>query len=137
MNAIRTSRLLAAMAGLATAALFAAPSYAQSESAPLSRDGVNAETRAAAAAGQLLRAGEGTPTEQFAAHSTKTRIERKAETIEARRKGEIQPLGLGLYKLNMSQQTAMAHSTKTRAERKAETQQAAKEHKLTPAGELG
>jgi len=137
MNAIRNPRLLATMAGLAvTAALYGAPTYAQSDSAPLSRAAVNAETRAANVARQLMPAGEGTPTD-IALHSSKTRIERKAETIEARRKGEIQPGGLGLYKSNMSQQTAMGNSTKTRAERKAETQQAAKDHTLLHAGEAG
>ena len=70
-----------------------------------------------------------------AAASSKTREQRKAETMEARRKGEFQPGGLGNYKSNMSQQTATSKSTKTRAERKSETMQAIKEHKMTPAGE--
>ena len=138
MNAIHTTRLLAAMAGLAAAALYTAPSFAQSQSAPLSRAAVVEETRAAAASGQLLRAGEATPADhQSVALSTKTRAERKAETILARRNGEFPPGGLSLYKSNMSQQSAMAHSTKTRAERKAETLQAAKDHQLMHAGEAG
>ena len=55
--------------------------------------------------------------------------------MEARRKGEFAPGGLGNYLSNMSQQKAMSKSTKTRAERKSETMQAIKEHKMTPAGE--
>jgi hypothetical protein len=137
MNAIHAKRLFTATAVLAAvAALYATPSYAQSESAPLSRADVAAQTRAARDAGQLIPAGEGSPTDyQLAVHSDKTRAERKAETLAARSKGELAPGGLGLYKSNMSQQTAVAHSTKTRAERKAETQELAAQHKLMPAGE--
>lgn len=112
MNAIHTTRLLAAAAALTmAAALLPGAAYA-------------------------MPPGEGSPTDNEAvAHSTKTRAERKAETIEARRNGELPAGGLGLYKSHMSQQSAMARSTKTRAERKAETQEAAKQHKLMPAGE--
>ena len=140
MNAIHTTtRALAAAAALTIAtALLTGPAYAQTEGAPLSRAAVNEQTRAAAAAGQLLHAGEATPADnQRPTDSSKTRDQRKSETIEARRKGEIPAPGLSLYKSNMSQQTAVAHSTKTRAERKAETAQAAKEHRLMPAGEAG
>ena len=138
MNAIHANRLFTATAVVAVvAALYAAPTYAQSESAPLSRADVVEQTLAAREAGQLMPAGEGSPTDnQFAVHSDKTRAERKAETLAARSKGEFAPGGLGLYKSNMSQQTAVAGSTKTRAERKAETQQAAARHQLMPAGEL-
>jgi hypothetical protein len=120
MNAIHANRLFTVTATVAVvAAMYATPAFAQSR------------------ASQWLPAGEGTPTDEYSAvHSDKTRAERKAETLDARRKGELAPLGLGLYKLNMSQQTAVVGSTKTRAERKAETQEAAARHQLMPAGEV-
>jgi hypothetical protein len=89
-------------------------------------------------AGELMPAGEGLPQgAEAATASSKTREQRKAETMEARRKGEFSPGGLGNYKSNMSQQTAMSKSTKTRVERKGETMQAIKDHKMMPAGEAG
>lgn len=114
MNVFHTSRWLAGAAALATtAALLAGPVYA-------------------------MPAGEGSPTDgQPTVHSNKSRAERKAETMQARRNGAFQPGGMGLYKSHMSQQSAMAHSTKTRAERKAETLDAAKHHQLMRAGEAG
>lgn len=134
MNTIHLTRLWVRLAGLAVAAALWPVAQAQTASAPESRGEVKAQTRAANKAGQLTKAGEGTPTEKAApGASTKTREERKAETMEAKRKGELQPPGQALYKSNMSQQSAK--TTKTRAERKAETRQAAKEKKLVPAGE--
>lgn len=132
-------RLFAASAAVAvTAVLLVGPAYAQADEAPLSRAEVNDATRAAQRAGQIMRAGEGLPTDgQPVWTSSMTRAERKAETMQARRNGAFQPGGLGLYKTHMSQQSAMAHSTKTRAERKAETLQAARQHQLMRAGEAG
>jgi hypothetical protein len=118
---------------------YAAPvvSLAQTDSKPASRAEVKEQTRAANKAGQLT-SGEATPGEKQAPiNSTKTRAERKAETMEARRKGELRPSGEATYKSSMSQQGATAKSTKTRAERKAETLEAAKQGKLPPGGELG
>ena len=138
MNAVRITRLASAAAALAASTvLLAGPAQAQqSEDRALSRAEVNEQTLAAIKSGTMLRAGEGQPQgPESVVASGKTREARKAETMQARRNGEIQPLGLGLYKTNMSQQTAVAHSTKTRAERKAETMQAIKEHKTLPAGE--
>jgi hypothetical protein len=112
-------------------------SLAQTESKPASRAEVKEQTRAANKAGQIT-SGEATPNEKQApAKSTKTRAQRKAETMEARRKGELVNPGEANYKGNMSQQGATAKSTKTRAERKAETVEAAKQGKLAPVGEAG
>jgi tRNA A37 N6-isopentenylltransferase MiaA len=69
------------------------------------------------------------------AASAKTRAERKAETLQARRKGELPVGGEGTYKSSLSQQTATAKSTKTRQERKAETMQAIKDHQTMQPGE--
>lgn len=137
MNVPTTYRLLAAAASVATTTvLLASPAYAQQpEGSTLSRSEVMAEVAAARAAGTLLRPGEGSPTEPLAMVSTKTRAERKAETLQARRNGAFLPGSLGMYKAHTSQQLAVAHSTKTRAERKAETLDAARKHQLLPAGE--
>jgi hypothetical protein len=136
MYTIHTTRLLVGMAGLACAAAFGPVAFAQTDSTPASRTEVKQETRAANKSGQLLPAGEvNAADKQKPAASTKTRAQRKAETLEAAKKGDLQSPGQSLYKTHMSQQKAMANSTKTRAERKAETRQAAKEGKLPPAGE--
>jgi hypothetical protein len=135
MNTIHTTRLLAGMAGIAFAALWPA-AYAQTDSKPATRAEVKEETRAANKTGQLLPSGEvNAADKQKPTASTKTRAQRKAETLEAAKKGDLQSPGQNLYKTNMSQQKATAGSTKTRAERKAETKQAAKEGQLPPAGE--
>jgi len=95
MNAIHANRLFTATAVVAVvAALYAAPTYAQSESAPLSRADVVEQTLAAREAGQLMPAGEGSPTDnQFAVHSDKTRAERKAETQQAAARHQLMPAG--------------------------------------------
>lgn len=128
-----TTRTLAAAAAFAvTAALLAGPAYAQ-DGVALSREVVKEQLRAAQQAGEIV-SGEGSPQgPQFVA--TKTRADRKAETMEARRKGEFQAGGMGLYKQHMSQQTATAKSTKTRVERKGETMRAIQEHKTMQPGE--
>ena len=135
MNALNTIRLIGAAAAVA-AFLGAGPAYAQqTEDAALSRAAVDQATRAAMASGEMMPAGEGRPQGLEAyAGSTKTREQRKAETITARRNGELPSGGLGLYKSNMSQLNA-TRSVKTRAERKAETMQAIREHKVLKAGE--
>ena len=74
------------------------------------------------------------PTEP-AATSTRTREERKAETMVARDKGELVHSGISTYRASISQQTATAKSTKTRAECKAETMDAIKHKQIMPAGE--
>ena len=135
MNSLHTTRFVVTVAAAAASAvLLAVPAQAQQT---LSRAEVAHQTRAAMQAGEMMPAGEGSPQGPEAAlASTKTREQRKAETIEARRKGEFAPGGLGNYKTNMSQQTAMAKSTKSRAERKSETMDAIKNHQMTPAGEV-
>jgi hypothetical protein len=111
MNALTLTRLLAAVASVVvTATLLVGPAYA-------------------------MPAGEGSPTEPAAAPSTKTRAERKAETLQARRNGALLPPGVGMYKTYMSQNGAVSSSARTRAERKAETLEAAHKHQLMPAGE--
>jgi hypothetical protein len=127
-----------AWAALLCVACTAPPAVlAQTESKPASRAEVKEQTRAANKAGQIP-SGEATPGDKQAPiRSTKTRAQRKAETMEARRKGELVNPGEANYKGNMSQQKATAQSTKTRAERKAETLEAAKQGKLAPVGEAG
>jgi Domain of unknown function (DUF4148) len=134
MSTLHTTRFVATVvAAAASAFLLVAPAQAQET---LTRAEVQQQTLAAMQAGELMPAGEGLPQgPEGAAASSKTREQRKAETMEARRKGEFHPGGLGNYKSNMSQQTATSKSTKTRGERKSETMQAIKEHKMTPAGE--
>lgn len=112
MNTFTITRLLAAAASAAvTATLLVGPAYA-------------------------MPAGEGSPTEPAAAPSGKTREQRKAETLQARRSGALLPPGESMYRSYMSQHRAVVNSTWTRAERKAETLQAAKKHQLMPAGEV-
>lgn len=134
-----TTRLFAATAAMAvTAVLLVGPASAQSADAPRSRAAVNEATRAANMARQLMPPGEGSPTDgRPTLASSKTRAERKAETLQARRDGAFKPGGLGLYLSHMSQRSAVANSTRTRAERKAETLEAARHGELMHAGEAG
>jgi len=134
MNTLHTTRFVATVAAAAVSAvLLVGPAQAQQA---MTRADVQRETVAAMQAGEMMPAGEGLPQgPEVTGASSKTREQRKAETIEARRKGEFAPGGLGNYLSNVSQQKAMSKSTKTRAERKGETMQAIKEHKMTPAGE--
>jgi hypothetical protein len=133
MKTQRNTRF-AALALAATAA-FASPVFAQQTDGALSRADVNAQAVAAMKAGEIV-SGEGRPQgpESMAA-STKTREERKAEAMQARRNGEFPVGGMGTYKTSLSQQTATAKSTKTRAERKSETMQAIKAHQTMQPGE--
>jgi hypothetical protein len=135
MSTQATTRFAAAVGAAAmTAILLVGPAQAQQQ--PLSRAEVQQQTRAAIEAGDMLPAGEGSPqADEAAIASAKTRAERKAETMQARRNDGLQTGGLGSYRTNMSQQTATASSTKTRAERKAQTMQAIKAHQMPPAGE--
>ena len=130
----RTRFVAVVGAAAMSAVLLVGPAQAQQ---PLSRAEVRQQTLAAIESGDMLPAGEGAPQgDEAVVASSKTRAERKAETMEARRNGAFQPGGLNNYRTNMSQQTATALSTKTRAERKSQTMQAIKEHKMTPAGEF-
>ena len=134
MNVLNpTTRLIAAGAAIAASTvLLAGPAQAQQ----LSRAEVNAQAMAAMKAGTIV-SGEGLPQGPASAVvSTKTREERKAETMQARRNGEFYPGGMGTYMSNVvAPQRAMAKSTKTREERKAETMQAIKDHKTMQPGE--
>jgi hypothetical protein len=137
MNPFNLTRLSAAAAvAAATAGLLAAPAQAQTtDDRPLTRAEVTQQTLAAMKAGEIV-SGEGRPQGPEAyAVSTKSREQRKAETLQARRNGQLPVGGEGTYKSSLSQLTATAHSTKTRAERKAETMQAIREHKTMQPGE--
>ena len=133
MNVLATTRLVSTAAALAaTAALLSLPAQAQQ----LTRAEVQQETMAAIKAGEMPVAGEGRPQGPEAlAASSKTREQRKAETMLARRNGECHAGGMGTYLSNMSQQKATAKSTKTREQRKAETMQAIKNHQTMQPGE--
>ena len=63
--------------------------------------------------------------------STTTKQKRKAETVEARNKGELTPAGGGTAPVSKS---AKSHSTMTKEKRKAETMEARKKGELVPAG---
>ena len=130
---LTTTRIVSSAAAIAATAVFlTSPAQAQQ----LTRAQVQQETLAAIRAGEMPVAGEGRPQGPEAhAASTKTREQRKAETMQARRNGEFHAGGLGTYVSNMSQQKAVAHSSKTRAERKAETMQAIKNHQTMQPGE--
>ena len=134
MSTLATLRFSATVGAAAVSALLlAVPAQAQQ---PLSRAEVQQQTLAAIEEGDMTPAGEGSPQSAEATISSgKTRAQRKAETLQARRNGEFPTNGVGLYRSNMSQQTATANSTKLRGERKAETIQAIKSHKMVPAGE--
>ena len=134
MNASPLTRLFAIATVLAAAAAAAPAALAQTDGAPVSREQVKQETRAANMAGQI-------PTGELTAPvapmlSTKTREERKAETLAASRRGELASTGQRqYYEYNIAPREALAHSTKTRAERKAETMDAIKNKQIMPAGE--
>jgi hypothetical protein len=112
------------------AAMFAQATFAQA-SAPLSRADVKAETKAAAKAGQLTPAGEGsTPMDKPTTKSTKTRAERKAETKAAVKAGAIPKAG------EISPPaTPSTGPTASRADVKADTKAAVKAGTIPKAGE--
>ncbi|HEU5294777.1 MAG TPA: hypothetical protein VFU71_08300 [Burkholderiaceae bacterium] len=137
MNIHHTTRLLAAMAGLALAAAWGSVAYAQTESKSPSRAEVKEQTKAANKAGQIATGEEDSMKSQMpATKSTKSREERKAETKAANKGGGLGSTGQTTYKTyNESQRKELAKSTKTRAEGKAETKQAIKDKQMMPAGE--
>jgi hypothetical protein len=136
MKATSLTRLFAFTAALAAAAATAPAALAQPDRTQLTRGDVKQETRAAYQAGQMMSAGELSAPVQWA--STRTREERKAETLAANRKGELGSPGQALFKAhNVAPMRALASSTKTRGERKAETTDAIRHHQLMPAGEAG
>jgi hypothetical protein len=110
------------------------PSLALAQaSAPLTREQVKAETRAAQKAGQLTPAGQGGARSAAPSQpSTLTKEERKAATLEARKKGELQPASVTQA---ADVADAKKKSTKSRGDRKAETAEARKKGELVPAGE--
>ena len=106
------------------------------EITPLTRAEVEQQTIAAMHAGQMMPAGELSAPVQMT--STRTREERKAETLAANRNGGLGSPGQALYKTyNVAPLQAFVGSTKTRAERKAETMDAIKHHQMMRAGEAG
>jgi hypothetical protein len=96
-----------------------------------SRAEIKSDTRAANKANELWRGGEA-PLPEPAFQSQKSREDRKAETLNARQRGEILPPGLANFKAHTAQPP---RSDRTRAERKAETLRAVKDGTLAPAGE--
>jgi hypothetical protein len=134
MNAIHNTRLLAA---IAFAAVLAPVAYAATETQPVSRAEVKEQTRAANKAGDMLPPGEASAAEKTVLPPpTKTREQRKAETLQANRNGALSDYGPNTYRTqNVAPREALAKSTKTLAEGKAETMQAAKAGKMMPPGE--
>ena len=118
----------------AFALAFASTAYGQSDQSP-TRAEVKAETRALEKSGKLIPAGEGGglgTLKNF--KSTKTRDQRKSETLQAARRHELQPPGAaGQWKYD--QALRAQPTTRSRPERKAETRLAEKERRLIPAGE--
>jgi hypothetical protein len=134
MNATHNTRLLAV---IAFAAVLAPVAYAASDTPPVSRAEVKEQTRAANKAGEMLPAGEASAAEKTVLPApTKTREQRKAETLEANRNGALSDYGPNTYRTqNTAPRDALAKSSKTRAQGKAETMQAAKDRKMMPPGE--
>jgi hypothetical protein len=120
---------------LAIVAMSSSTWSAQTATAPGSRAEVKAETRAAERAGHLTPAGEGRPTDGTSNFkSSKTRAERKSETLQARKNKELVPTGnAAQQKLDVALRAQKP--TRTRAERKAETRQDIAQGQLVPAGE--
>jgi opacity protein-like surface antigen len=133
MNVIHTTRLLAA---ITVAAVLAPVAYAAADTQPVSRAEVKEQTRAANKAG-ALPVGEASAVDKTVLPApTKTRAQRKAETLEANRNGALGDYGPNTYKAqNVAPREALAKSNKTLAEGKAETLQAAKDNKMMPPGE--
>jgi hypothetical protein len=129
-------KLFVLTGALTLAAAYAQVALAQSAEPSPSRATVKAETRAAAKAHQLAPAGEADNFQKpTTSASSKTRSERKAETLQARKDGTLRPAGLGGEVMAERAAAKLPKSSKTRADRKAETLTAAKAHQLTPAGE--
>ena len=121
------------VAAAVAATLFPSLALAQA-SAPMSREQVKEETRAAQKAGELTPAGGGAAPvakSSTTSHSTMTREQRKQATLEARKKGELAPAG-ATQKSDVAMQKQK--STKTREQTKAETMEARKKGELVPAG---
>lgn len=115
--------------------LLALAAGAVAQTAGVSRAEVKAAAKAAAAQHQLQPAGEGVrPDPLPTTPSTKTRVQRKAETLQVAKAGELIAAGEGGSR-KADRAAWSGTSTKTRQERKAETLVAAKAKKLIPAGE--
>ena len=135
MNASQLTRLAAIATVYAAAAAASPAALAQSDATQLSREEVNQETRAANMAGHMLPAGELISVDVPTA-STRTREQRKAETLAANRNGALSDLGVNTYRTyNRTAADVLGVSTKTRAEGKAETMQAIQHKQVMPAGE--
>jgi hypothetical protein len=128
-----STRVFFAVAALCAGFAFAGASSAQSSTSP-SRAEVKAETHALEKAGKLVPAGEGSPSPAPLPLSHKTRADRKAETLQARKADELHRTGLE-PEYKEARALAKQPSTTTRAQRKASTTAAARAHELTPAGE--
>ena len=138
MNAIHTTRLLAGLAGIAFAAGIAPAAYAINANAPTSRAEVREQTRAANKSGQLAAGEEDMANKAPMPAPSKTREQRKAETLAANKNGGLGSPGQSSYKTyNVSQREQLARSTKSSVEGKAETMQAVKGHSMMGAGEAG
>lgn len=135
MKAFQLTRLAALATIFAAAAATAPAALAQADGTPLSREAVNQETRAAMMSGHMLPAGELIAVDMPTA-STRTREQRKAETLAANRNGALSDLGVNTYRTyNRTAADVLGPSTKTRAEGKAETMAAIKNKQVMRAGE--
>jgi hypothetical protein len=135
MNSLQLTRLAALAAVFAAAAATAPAALAQTDGPQLSREAVNQETRAAMMSGHMLPAGELIAVD-MPKTSTRTREERKAETLAANRNGALSDLGVNTYRTyNRTAADVLGPSTKTRAEGKAETMAAIKNKQVIRAGE--
>ena len=106
---------------------------AQTGGSPLLRSDVKEQTRAAQRSGQLAPAGEG-PQFPVPKSSSKTRAQRKSETISAREAGSLEAAGDAADE-RVDRQIRSQPSTVSRETRKAETRAAQQSRTLTPAGE--
>lgn len=136
LGTIMSSKQTLVLVALLSAALLGQRAMAEEPaSASLSRETVKEDARAAQRAGRLTPAGEGSVRNNDAnIRSTKTRAERKAETLKASKQGDLTPAGEGGIRA-ADHPAPSQTSTLSRAERKAETLRAVKRGEMMPAGE--
>ncbi|NUZ08444.1 hypothetical protein [Piscinibacter koreensis] len=121
--------------GIAAAALALMAQGALAQSSDASGVGAQATTQRGQATRSLAPAGEGPGLvgSQNTGRSTKTRAQRKSETLMERNMGGLTPAGQGGVKPD--HMNPVVPQAKSRAAVKAETQAAARSGTLQPAGE--
>lgn len=123
------TKLALSAAAAAAFTLISQPAFAQASAT------TRADVKAEAKSGAIAPAGEASPNQgksQASPMSSKSRSERKTETVNARDAGALKPAG-ERPNLKEEETEKKQASTKSRADRKAETRSSVK----VPAGEAG